>query len=95
MAVTITEYAGMMQGGAPAEPALRSTPLSSGATSTASLLPNTKLVRIQATANAWLLFTSSGSTVNATSTNAQPFAGGGPAEFRGVAGGSRLSCLST
>ena len=100
MAVYITEYGGYGSGRPfsqwPAEPSIQTQVLSSATTSTAALSAATRLVRIYASANAWVLFTgSSSSTSVATSTNAQPLVAGTPPEFRYVVPSSRLTALST
>jgi hypothetical protein len=109
MAVSITEYAGgaYLPGGqrgvVPMDLGLNgaqssvitTTVLSSATTSTMTLLPTTTLIRIGATANAWVLCSaSSASTSIATSTNAAPVFPNVP-ELRAVKPGSRLTCLST
>ena len=100
MALYITEFSGYASGRPfsqwPNEPALNTQVLSSATTSTASLSANTRLVRLYASANAWVLFTgSSVSTSVATSTNAQQIVAGTAPEFRNVVPASRLTCLST
>lgn len=110
MSVSITEYASgcyltggqrsaqvpqdIGLGGA-ASSLITTTVLSSAVTSTMLLLPTTTLIRIAATANAWVLCSqSSASTSIATSTNAPP-SFPSTFELRGVRPGSRLTCLST
>jgi hypothetical protein len=103
MAVYVSEFAGaayasgkVLSANVPQEPQITTTVFSSAVTSTATLNGATRLVRLYASANAWVLFTtSSSSTTVATSTNAEPIVAGAPAEFRGVKAGSRFTVLST
>lgn len=109
MSISITEYAGgafvsgARSNSIPQDQGLygagssviTTTVLSSATTSTMTLLPTTTLIRIFATANAWVLCSgSSASTSIATSTNAPPCQLN-VYELRGVKPGSRLTALST
>lgn len=113
MALYITEYPGAAyvsgwrgpfpqdQGlGGAGSTVITTTVISSAAgASTFNLLPSTRLVRLQATANAWVLFSGQTSTAAmaaaVTSTNAALIVANVAPEFRGVVPGSRYSALST
>lgn len=105
MALYITEYGGFLSGrqqspGFAKEPAIQTQVASSGTTSTIALSAGTSFVRLMADANVWILFTSSGSTVNATSTNTKMGGSSGanlviPPEWRYVNPSARLVVLST
>jgi|SRR5882672_2650696 len=102
MASSITEYAAAVAYGKGAlyavsvlpEPALRSTPLTIGSSvSTSALGAGTNIVRLDIDTGCFILFTSSGSTVVATSTNAAHFSAG--AHIRSVQPFARITTLST
>jgi hypothetical protein len=66
-----------------------------GAVSTFALSTRTTQVRIQADSNAFLLFTSSTSAVNPTSTSGVKMFASQPPEYFSVCSGSRIAALST
>lgn len=106
MSVTVIEYAGISYGTGGrqfATPSISAgmtvTVLSSGALSTMFLQPNTQMVELIATANAW--FQGSASTLSSTapntqtSTNSAPIPALNTSVIRGAKGGTRLIVLST
>lgn len=100
MAVYVTEYSGYASGrpntpGFPTDPPIQTQVFSSAATSTSVLSTATRLVRIVADANAWVLIGGLSTTVVATSTNAGKIIANSPPEYHYVNPAARLSVLST
>lgn len=101
MALYMTEYGGYVAGrpekvGVPTEPPIQGQTASSATTSTGFLSAATRMVRLSADANAWILFTaSSASTSVATSTNACRVQANVAPEYHYVVPGSRFTVLST